>query len=708
MSSESAPFSADCISATHLANAKWATGRRLLSALISEGLLSCFALAQSDPRVPANPVTLFPGTPDAGPALPGTLRWLALPLAPRQVLEPTFGAPHDAEPARCATTPPIEYSDSPGTSPPPGYTPTAHGPTAYLAGICAAAVDASTDALLVAVAADILDSTFPAGFPVRSVDPDDLLPIGGAFHRGQLITSPVDIYRLAAPHIRADDDATIFPDDIHQLILNELESSVRNQAMALAWRDVHALAAPTPGDPPIAWEKAIIEGHATHPMHRTRFGLDDQQAIQWAAELGGLVDIAFIEVPHEAVVEYGNFSQVFAEWLPPASDPATKKVVPIHPGQWPNIAARFADAILLDRPPAPEHRAMAQTSLRSVALSGPGAPAFHLKFALGVQTTSALRTVSPFSVFNGIVFAEVALRIAPASLIVVPESISIGSAHPDPTVARHMACLARPDPLSLCPAGSNTIVCASLVERGPDGVPNVLRAFHLTDAPAARRLDFFRQYVHLFLDSFLPPLRDHGFGFEAHGQNTMLRVQRTGDTTDADGQPAWWPAGFVVRDFGGVKVHLDTVRATTGIDIRLKPGSMTEAFTLEEAYIKFFHTGIQHHIHRLLRALDLHRADDAWQIVRDRIIHHFPQISLPGGQSTASQQPASSCLAQAWFAPTIPFKCLLRMRQEDYVSDDILRHVPNPLVWKLYTPLDIEQSLALNGAAPSLPHLSSH
>ena len=143
--------------------------------------------------------------------------------------------------------------------------------------------------------------------------------------------------------------------------------------------------------------------------------------------------------------------------------------------------------------------------LRSVA---PLDLPYHLKLALAVQTTSALRTISPYSVFNGPRLAAAAKAIAPPALDVVDEVATAGLRHPDPNVAkyapppqkkrrvtaggrrgrqlthagsaphprlglrRHCACIVRQDPERLRP-DQHVIMCGALVESNSAGEPHV-------------------------------------------------------------------------------------------------------------------------------------------------------------------------------------------------------------------------------------------
>jgi len=117
-----------------------------------------------------------------------------------------------------------------------------------------------------------------------------------------------------------------------------------------------------------------------------------------------------------------------------------------------------------------------------------------------------------------------------------------------------------------------------------------------------------RRYASLLLEAVVPPMRDHGFGLEAHGQNMLARFSDAGELV-----------GFAVRDFGGVMIDLEMYKRTTGHAIDLKEGSTIVASSLDEVYIKVFHTTIQNHLHRLIRALDLHHDGSGWEIVRRHV-----------------------------------------------------------------------------------------
>ena len=391
---------------------------------------------------------------------------------------------------------------------------------------------------------------------------------------------------------------------------DELSSSAEMMAIT------RAAPAPALDGPAIAWEQAIVVGHATHPCHRARVGMTVDDARRWAAEHHGRPTLAYVRgVPLRVT---GPFHA-----LVDSAD------VPVHPGQLPALRKSFPGIEVTGEARA----AWAQTSLRTVCPDGLGV---HLKLALAVQTTSALRTISPQSVVNGPVLSALFTALAPPALHIVAELASAGAAHPDPEIAKHLACIVRADPERTFPA-DRFVVCAALVERDDQGTP------------LARRvpLDFDR-YVGLLLDAVVPMMRDHGVALEAHGQNTLARYR--------DGVLV----GFAVRDSGGVRVHRPTLRAS-GYTLHLAEGSAPDAPNLEEVWSKLHHCVIQHHLGELVRALELGR--EGWSLVRrhvDRLLAGTPAHAF-------------------WTAPTAPHKCLLRMRLAGRYRDYLYRPAPNPL-----------------------------
>lgn len=85
----------------------------------------------------------------------------------------------------------------------------------------------------------------------------------------------------------------------------------------------------------------------------------------------------------------------------------------------------------------------------------------------------------------------------------------------------------------------------------------------------------FIRYVDFALRAFLPPCLENGVAFEAHGQNTLARFDRKTGVLK----------GFVIRDFGGVKVHNETLKRSAGCEIDVLPDSCVVAETVDEVNI---------------------------------------------------------------------------------------------------------------------------
>jgi siderophore synthetase component len=170
-------------------------------------------------------------------------------------------------------------------------------------------------------------------------------------------------------------------------------------------------------------------------------------------------------------------------------------IVPIHELQVHHVVVKFPEARILAADVTIPIEA--QQSIRSVVLpqgSDKLAHArqcntdrIHLKLAVGLKLTSAIRTISPASAYLGPRFsAQVVphLTMNKDKLWVARELASAVSTHPDTEVAKHCAVIIREYFGDV--EQERRIVCTGLVERhGPNRVPAVISAFGL-DTEAKR------------------------------------------------------------------------------------------------------------------------------------------------------------------------------------------------------------------------------
>ncbi|KAJ2848551.1 hypothetical protein IWW36_003234 [Coemansia brasiliensis] len=453
-------------------------------------------------------------------------------------------------------------------------------------------------------------------------------------------------------------------------ICQELRSSVANQTYA--YMHPH----PRPNimhSTAIEWEQSIIEGHATHPMHRSRHAEPPLEPVSPDTELYQL-NLGFVAIPRSEMCTEGMFEKLLeplyrqadiatytasnvSQYILDHVDRSLELVLPVHPVHVPAILELFKSARLLPFTVS----AAAQASIRTVCPKALESLGYDIKLPLGVKISSALRTISPWSTFIGPRITQAIPKIlqgAPieGALLIAGEPASAVSNNPDFDIAKYLSCIIRENPEHICrPRGERVIVAAALTNYSASGISTVVEQWGLQTV--SQRRGFLKDYVDKLFDAFLPPILNHGFAFEAHPQNSLLRIDaKTGAIK-----------GFIVRDFGGVKVHRKTFQQSTGVDINMLPDACTDAHTMYEVYNLAYHTLIQCQIHRLVRALDLHYQGNGWAIVRE---------------SFEQRVPSDHPLRSAWYQDTFDLKCFIIMKLDGLYRDYIYRKVANVLFYK--------------------------
>jgi len=275
-------------------------------------------------------------------------------------------------------------------------------------------------------------------------------------------------------------------------------------------------------------------------------------------------------------------------------------------------------------------------------------PTTQLKLGVGIKLTSTVRTISPASAYLGPRFSA---RVVPALhydrslLTVARELASVVHVEPDGEIAKHCGAIVRECHENGSEArGERLVVCTSLVEcghAGTDGVtPAVVRVFALDTED--KRIRWLDDFVRIFFAAFLPPMLQDGVAFEAHPQNTVARFSL---------QAPHEIRGFVIRDFGGLRVHPPTLLASTGVPLDVHRGHSIVAETLENVYVRMYHTVFHNHFQQLVRVLGLHYNGKGWQMIRERLREVIPR---------------GHALERTWLseseAKTVAGKCHMRMR----------------------------------------------
>ncbi|KAI9184330.1 hypothetical protein H9P43_003383 [Blastocladiella emersonii ATCC 22665] len=527
------------------------------------------------------------------------------------------------------------------------------------------------DAILVPLRATPLLRTRDTVFPrVRSADPDDLVPVSpflllhptSSASGKWTATATLDPARVwsAVSQWNAIDAAS------SGKIARELASSAAVQEQLYLLSADRAL--PTLDSPALDWEAAVLEGHATHPMHRTRSAAAPLSFAADHAHLAALADpeIRFFLVPLARVHAHGTWladvHPHLARYLGVAC-PADHVLFPVHAFQVPFVRATFPEFRYLESAAIP---ARAQASTRTVVPRDPHAfpGASHVKLSICMTITSAMRTISPYSVHNGPVFSRMAelANEGRAVLLPVAENATLGLRHDDEYYAKTMGAVLRTDPESVLPEHERTIMCGALVERDPvSHTPHVVRAFALATHEA--KLDFFHHYAATLVAAVVPPLVKYGLAWEAHGQNMLVRVDRRTRAV----------VGFAARDFGGCQVYPPAWRsafsgnpAAAGLVDQFLPGSFQTGESAEAGWAVVYHTAFACHLHRLARALGVHGDARSWAGVRREIARYVVR---------------GSPLWQAWLATReVPAKAFLRMKMDGLYRDYVYEPVPNILL----------------------------
>lgn len=448
-------------------------------------------------------------------------------------------------------------------------------------------------------------------------------------------------------------------------IAAELDDGCHRLALAVFAADTRAarLVALGPEDPrSFDAEHFITRGHPWHPMVKTRLGLGWADNVRLAPELCARAEILTVEAPAAMVRRFGDPEALASLGFVADGDSVR---LPVLAAQWRRLGATLRARLVQRGGPLMVGRSLA--SLRTVALDH---RRVHLKLALDVLTTSARRTVSPMSVANATrvtalvdrVQARDPIAAGSPPLVVMREVAAAGL---DPAVvgdaARMLGVIVR-DASAL---DRDHIVCAALGEPDADGVPFLMRLVAGYPGTQSARADaMLVDYVARLLPPVLRMWTAHGIALEAHMQNTLVRA--AGGT----------PAGFVVRDLGGIRLHRSRV-AAAGHAIALDPGSFIATDDEAEATDKLVHALVHAHLAGLLRMLAQHCEYDelrGWARIAGAIDGCLCAWAVDPALRDACERDRARL-----FAPQVRGKALLRMRLLDRSSDYSYVVLDNPL-----------------------------
>ncbi|WP_071461400.1 IucA/IucC family protein [Bacillus massilinigeriensis] len=466
-----------------------------------------------------------------------------------------------------------------------------------------------------------------------------------------------------------------------------------------------------PAFSPLAYyEQTVVEGHPLHPGAKTKFGLDVGEVIQYSPEWGGSPEIALAAVAKDCCRtvsagsttvtellynEYGGLALDVEKFLAgKGKDLKDYELIPLHPWQMKHtIGAMYREALGAGDI-IPIHGitipAKALVSFRSLSpVPAGGKLPHHIKTAVNIQTTSAVRLVSPNSVENGPALSRILNKIQKKEnrfdgrFIVLAEEA--GSYYQPPAhlseekrwnLQANLAAILRENPekyvkrgkeipmaaaslLAVSPISGKTITCELIEE-----LASHRKIADLSVAAVA----FITKYAERSLPGFITLMVRYGISLEGHMQNS-ISIFNNGE-----------PVRILLRDFGGIRVMLPRLKKA-GDEISLHPGSAIA--TEDETALRniFSYAVLQNHFAELIacitREIDLEE-NVLWRQVAAVIQAVFAELK----QDEAIRSQAIED-EEAIFQHLTDLKALTLMRLQGSSTVYPYSKVPNPLAqWK--------------------------
>lgn len=332
------------------------------------------------------------------------------------------------------------------------------------------------------------------------------------------------------------------------------------------------------------YEQWVIDGHPVHPCSKTKYGLDFQDVITYSPEWGGRPSLALAAVkkdhchitsidgkaPGDILYrEYPELRMFIENMLTRQGlDPIEYELIPVHPWQ-----VEHTLPVLYEKQIAQKEIVIitgyqiptaALVSFRSLApIQTRSEKKHHIKTAVNVQTTSAVRTVSPASTVNG---------PAVSQLLSAIWSVETGLSNQFKTLTDHagiyfqsknesleeedqrvlgknLASILRENPENYVAQNEISMPAAALIARSPISMKPVI--LELIDEFARNRgltsnteaaYKFIEHYAETSLAGFLTLMCRYGVSLEGHLQNS-IPVFKDGELVR-----------MIVRDYGGIRI----------------------------------------------------------------------------------------------------------------------------------------------------------
>nr|WP_279326065.1 IucA/IucC family protein [Bacillus sp. FJAT-47783] len=509
----------------------------------------------------------------------------------------------------------------------------------------------------------------------------------------------------------------VFPEESYQTLFKEVENSVQNYALSLQTfqsrvneinKGTHhnsidwclqQVQENNDFSPLAFFEQLIVHGHTLHPCTKTKLGFSKEEVVRYSPECGGEPSISFVAVKrdstHVTSIEGERFSDlvyqefphlqalVRKELLEKGLIPDDYEIIPVHPWQLEHTLPTMyeepikkGELVILSE----KRETYALASLRTLLAKKSGRQAlFHIKTAINVQATSAIRTVSPPSTIHGPKLSTLFTTIlqkekaVAKKLSLLKEYSGIHYRSKGETdekayeLGKNLAAIIRQNPEELVSFESQemAIPAVSLISDSPFSnkpvlldVLNTFKKEHEIASDKEAVITFMKEYVALCFSTLIPFMTKYGVSFEAHLQNSIPVFQH--------GKPV----RLIIRDYGGIKLYNKRLEKQ-GLSIELEKGSHLKATELDELYETFSHAVIQNHLGELIICLVKHlpiKEQELWEIVQMEWMNTFDHLKQPQDQEMIRK-------------PFISLKSLVKMRLYNSIENEFVA-VNNPL-WKM-------------------------
>jgi siderophore synthetase component len=440
------------------------------------------------------------------------------------------------------------------------------------------------------------------------------------------------------------------------------------------------------------FERWSNSGHPLHPCHRTKLGLTRDEYIKFSPEFEQEIYLPMAAVyqplMHHEGMPFGNleykdwfqieFAKQYEMWQIKMKkmELCTDNYYPIfvHPWQYDNMIIKMFACLIEDKSLILFNdiaiSVQSSISFRTlISQEQEGQP--HIKLPVAIQSTSAVRTVSPASVQNGPKLSYILQQILNkenffSNSIKVAYEMHGLHINENPEIAKHLSIIYRDNPSKLVDYGYIPIVVAGLFEKVPQTQESLLKDIinNYINNYNGSVINYFTNYVDVVLKAFFDLYLIYGIALEGHQQNTIMVFDNN-----------CCPAYVIVRDLGGMKIHVPTL-LKNGLDFKSYPLSSIIAEQEIELTNTFLHAVIQSHLGGvvLLLAEEYNQPEDEfWQVLKDKLINRF-NLLRDRVCSLKWQREYSAILEHDW-----QVKGLMRMRLNDVSNKYVYITLDNPL-----------------------------